>query len=176
MYKTRPRLKISGKTKSLCVFFYWDEKELLMKKIFWIFAWFFFKLHIQIMMRRRQDWVKLEQMRQDRDETKSKILYDTETGPRVLVPLVSEPRLDRNSHPLLVHPSPPSFVVFWPTLKSCSMVALSARIYESFVYCPLVLTQASICRCFIVALCARIFESFMYNFLRWARLLFEVAR
>ena len=47
-------------------------------------------------------------MRQDRDETKFKILYNTETRPRVLVPLVSEPSQDRDSHPLLVPPPPPT--------------------------------------------------------------------
>ena len=40
-------------------------------------------------------------LRRDRDETSSKILFETETRPRVSVPLVLRPRLDRDSRPLL---------------------------------------------------------------------------
>ena len=51
--------------------------------------------------RPRRDCLKIFHPRRDRDETSSKILYETETRPRVSVPSVSRPRRDRDSRPSL---------------------------------------------------------------------------
>ena len=51
--------------------------------------------------RPRRDCFKIFHPRRDRDETSSKILYETEMRPRVSVPSVSRPRRDRDSRPSL---------------------------------------------------------------------------
>ena len=42
------------------------------------------------------------------------------------------------------------------------MVALPARVFDSFMYCPFVLSKTSLCSCLMVALPTRVLDSFMY--------------
>ena len=63
--------------------------------------------------------------RRDRDETSSKIQYETETRPRVSVPLVSRPRRDRDSRPSLW-----SMNTFWCSETQCHKPANPGRFMD----------------------------------------------
>ena len=66
------------------------------------------------------------------------------------------------------------FVLSKTSLCSCSMIALPARVFDSFtfMYCPLMSSKTSICCCLIFAILTRIFDSVLYNLIMPNRILF----
>ena len=48
------------------------------------------------------------------------------------------------------------------SLLSCLIVTFASRVFDSFMYCPLVFIQIVICSCLIVTFATRVFDPFMY--------------
>ena len=131
----------------------WDKDCLLMKKIIIYLSWFFWKFHIQIRTRQRQDWVKSKQMRRDEVISKFLIFYETETwhAPKLFM----RPRQDRESwYRRIDWNSPPSlsthiYVVYisghtcgvyvqacvWYICRDMFVVYLSRHVFGTYVWC-----------------------------------------